>query len=244
MARIIDFYFDYLSPYAYLAWLCLPEVTDPRDVEIVPRPVLFAGLLNHWGQLGPAEIPPKGGHVGRETGRFAALRGIPLRMPRYHPFRPLVALRVSLAVVSHDRQKQAITALFKAGWAEGIDLGDPGDICKALNEAGLDGEQLVAAAEQPLAKDTLRMETEAAISRGVFGIPTMVVEDEQASTSTRPQAGLFWGLDQFQYLALYLDGKDPLASVDNMRGSLGRAVVRPGSVGRGQGNDGKVLKPS
>ena len=78
------------------------------------------------------------------------------------------------------------------------------------------------------------METEAAISRGVFGIPTVVVEDE-----------LFWGLDQFQYLALYLDGKDPLASVEAMaHGSLGRAVVRPGSVGRGQGNDGKVLNPS
>jgi len=234
MARTVDFYFDYLSPYAYLAWLCLPEVTDPRDVEIVPRPVLFAGLLNHWGQLGPAEIPPKGRHVGRDTSRFAALRGIPLRSPRYHPFRPLVALRVSLAVVSHDRQKEAITALYKAGWAEGIDLGNPGDIGEALNEAGLDGEQLVAAAEEPLAKDTLRMETEAAISRGVFGIPTMVVEDE-----------LFWGLDQFQYLALYLDGKDPLASVETVgHGSLGRAVVRPGSVGRGQGNSGEVVKPS
>jgi hypothetical protein len=62
----------------------------------------------------------------------------------------------------------------------------------------------------------------------------MVVEDE-----------LFWGLDQFRYLGLYLDGKDPLASVETAgHGSLGRAVVRPGSVGRGQGNSGEVLKPS
>ena len=77
-------------------------------------------------------------------------------------------------------------------------------------------------------------QTEAAIGRGVFGIPTMVVEDE-----------LFWGLDQFQYLALYLDGKDPLSSIEEAApGSLGRAVVRPGSVGRGQGNDGEVLKSS
>lgn len=233
MARTVDFYFDYLSPYAYLAWLCLPEVTDPRDVEIVPRPVLFAGLLNHWGQLGPAEIPPKGRHVGKDTGRFAALRGIPLHAPRYHPFRPLTALRVSLAIVSRDKQKEAITAIFKAGWVESIDLGDPNDIRDALNKAGLDGERLVAATEGSLARDTLHTETETAISRGVFGIPTMVVEDE-----------LFWGLDQLQYLALFLDGKDPLASVERTgQGSLGRAVVRPGSVGRGQGNNGKVLKP-
>ena len=233
MARTIDFYFDYLSPYAYLAWLCLPEVTAPRDVEIVPRPVLFAGLLDHWGQLGPAEIPPKGMHVGKDTGRFAALRGIPLKAPRYHPFRPLTALRVSLAVVSRDKQKEAITAIFKAGWAESMDLGELKDIRDALNEAGLDSERLVAAADEPLARDTLHTETETAIGRGVFGIPTMVVEDE-----------LFWGLDQLQYLALFLDGKDPLASVERSgHGSLGRAVVRPGSVGRGKGNDGKVLKP-
>lgn len=232
MTRTVDFYFDYLSPYAYLAWLRLPEIADPRGVAIVPKPVLFAGLLNHWGQLGPAEIPPKNLHVFKDTRRYAALRGIPLRSPRYHPFRPLTALRVSLAAVSQDDQKAAIAALFNGGWAESIDLGDPGDIRDALNKAGLDGERLVAAAEEPLAKDTLRMETEAAVNRGVFGIPTMIVENE-----------LFWGLDQCEWLALYLDGRDPLAAFEDVgHGSLGRAVVRPGSVGRGQGNDGKVVR--
>jgi 2-hydroxychromene-2-carboxylate isomerase len=241
MARTVDFYFDYLSPYAYLAWTCLPEVTDPRGVEIAPRPVLFAGLLNHWGQLGPAEIPPKNIHVFKDTHRFAALRGIPLRSPRYHPFRPLIALRVSLAVVARDRQKSVITALYKAGWVEGIDLGDRMEIRQALDDAGLNGEELIAAAEEPLAKDTLRAETDAAIDGGVFGIPTMIVDGE-----------LFWGLDQLQHLERYLDGKDPLGSVENtgqdspldrlLRSS--RAVVRPGSVGRGQGNDGEVMKRS
>ena len=234
MPSSVDFYFDYLSPYAYLAWRCLPEVTEPRGIEIVPRPVLFAGLLNHWGQLGPAEIPPKGQHVSKDTRRFAALRDIPLRSPRYHPFRPLTALRVSLAEVSGSEQKQAITAIFNMGWAEGFDLGNPDDIRAALDEAGLDGAGLVAAASEPAAKETLRSTTETAIGRGVFGIPTMMVADE-----------LFWGLDQLPYLALYLDGKDPLPPVDTLAlGSSGRAVVRPGSVGRGQGNDGKVVKRS
>jgi 2-hydroxychromene-2-carboxylate isomerase len=231
MSRTVSFYFDYLSPYAYLAWQCLPEVTEPRGVTIVPRPVLFAGLLNHWGQLGPAEIPPKGRHVGRDTRRFAALRGIPLSSPRYHPFRPLTALRASLAIVSGDRQSDVISALFKAGWADGIDLGSTDDIRDALDRAGLDGQRLVAAAAEPKAKDTLRSETEAAIGRGVFGIPTMMVGDE-----------LFWGLDQLPYIALYLDGRDPLDTLEAQApGSAGRAVVRPGSVGRGQGNDGKIV---
>ena len=234
MTRTIDFYFDYLSPYAYLAWLCLPEVTESRDVEIVPRPVLFAGLLNHWGQLGPAEIPPKGKHVGKDTGRFAALRGIPLGGPRYHPFNPLTALRVSLAGVAGDDQKAVISAIFNAGWVEGIDLGDPVDICNTLIDADLEGERLVTATKEATASDMLRKETDLAIERGVFGIPTMGVEDE-----------IFWGLDQLQYLALYLDGDDPLDAMERKsRGSGGRAVVRPGSVGRGQENDGKVLKSS
>lgn len=221
MPRTVDFYFDYLSPYAYLAWLSLPEVTEPRNVEIVPRPVLFAGLLNHWGQLGPAEIPPKATHVFKETQRFAALRGIPLRSPRYHPFKPLLALRASLAVTSHEQQKDVITALFKAGWGEGIDLGDSNDIRNALDKAGLNSEQLITGAQNQTAKDVLRTETELAITRGVFGIPTMVVDDE-----------LFWGLDQLQYLALYLDGEDPLATIDPAKyNPVGRAAVRPGSVG-------------
>lgn len=230
MKRRVDFYFDYLSPYAYLAWRCLPEVTAPRDVEIVPRPVLFAGLLDHWGQLGPAEIPAKAQHVGRDTGRFAALRGIPLRTPRYHPFRPLLALRTSLAVVAGHRQHDVITAIFNAGWADGKDLGEASDIRDTLDAAGVDSGLLMANAETPLAKDTLRQETEMAIARGVFGIPTIIAGDE-----------LFWGLDQLPYLGLFLDGKDPLAS-SQRQGSLGRAVVRPGSVGRGQGNDGVVVK--
>ena len=195
--------------------------------------MLFAGLLDHWGQLGPAEIPPKATHVGKDIRRFAALKGIPIRSPRYHPFKPLLALRVSLAVVSHSQQKEVITALYNAGWGAGIDLGDPNDIRQALNEAGLDGDQLITTAEQPLAKDALRLETERAISRGVFGIPTMVIGEE-----------LFWGLDQLQYLALHLDGKDPLAASEfATEGSIGRAVMRPGSIGRGQDNSEDELKP-
>lgn len=233
MSRAIDFYFDYLSPYAYLAWTCLPEVAAPRDVAVVPRPVLFAGLLNHWGQLGPAEIPPKGAHVGRDTRRFAAIRGIPLAGPKYHPFRPLTALRVSLADVSGDDQSAAISAIFEGGWVEGIDLGSPDDIRRVLDRAGLDGEGLVAQTEMQPVKDTLRAATDEAIGRGVFGIPTMIVEDE-----------LFWGLDQLEYVAMYLDGDDPLqalAGAPDKLGRRGRAAIRPGSIGRGQGNDGKTI---
>ena len=227
MTRSIDFYFDYLSPYAYLAWLRLPEVCTPRKVQIVARPVLFAGLLNYWGHLGPAEIPPKGQHVFKECARFAAMAGIPFRSPRYHPFRPLTALRVSLAEVAQDRQTDVISAIFTAGWAEGEDLGDAETIGAALQSAGLDGNALLSAAYEPSAKLKLRQETQTAVEAGVFGIPTMLVDGE-----------LFWGLNQLPYLAMFLDGKDPLDSIDVSKiTSEGRAAVRPASLQRGPHQD-------
>ena len=227
MTRSIDFYFDYLSPYVYLAWLRLPEVCTPRKVQIVARPVLFAGLLNYWGHLGPAEIPPKGQHVFKECARFAAMAGIPFRSPRYHPFRPLTALRVSLAEVAQDRQTDVISAIFTAGWAEGEDLGDAETIGAALQSAGLDGNALLSAAYEPSAKLKLRQETQTAVEAGVFGIPTMLVDGE-----------LFWGLDQLPYLAMFLDGKDPLDSIDVSKiTSEGRAAVRPASLQRGPHQD-------
>lgn len=200
---LLDFYFDYLSPYAYLASLQIGEICERHEVELRLRPVLFAGLLNHWGQRGPAEIPPKGRHAFRDCLRYATLRGIPLRSPRHHPFRPLTALRVSLREVSGADQRRAIATLFELGWARGGHLGDDAEITEALDAAGLDAAKLVASANEPAMKQVLRDATEAAVGRGVFGIPTMVVRDE-----------LFWGLDQLPYLELFLQGRDPIADLD------------------------------
>ena len=214
----LEFYFDYLSPYAYLASLEIGPLCRRHGAELALRPVLFAGLLNHWDQRGPAEIPPKGRHSMRDCLRYAALREVPLRPPRYHPFRPLNALRVSLARVSGNEQARAVAALFQLGWARGGDLGSAVEIRDALDEAGLDGNALLARAADPSVKQALREQTEAAVARGVFGIPTMRVGDE-----------LFWGLDQLRWLELFLDGRDPLAKVDqeSIR-NQGRAAWRTG----------------
>ena len=223
MATHIDFYFDYLSPFAYLAWKKLPQVIASHELEIRPVPVLFAGLLNHWGQLGPAEIPPKALHIFKECARYAQIHGIPFRSPLHHPFKPLTALRCSLQEVSGPDQARVISAIFDAGWGQGKDLGDKQTIIKMLNDIGLDGEQLVSKTSQPEIKKALEANTLGATQGGVFGIPTMQVDDE-----------IFWGLDQLPYLALFLDGNDPLKQVDlNKIVSKGPAAIRPGSLQRG-----------
>jgi 2-hydroxychromene-2-carboxylate isomerase len=124
--------------------------------------------------------------------------------------------------VSGKDQARVISAIFEAGWAEGQDLGDTTTIANALNGLDLDGEKLVHQTTDPEVKNILQKNTLAAVEKGVFGIPTMMADQE-----------LFWGLDQLPYLALFLDGKDPLANVDPQEiVSQGPAAVRPGSLNR------------
>ena len=120
MGKRVDFYFDDLSPYAYFAWLRIGAFCAQHDAELVIHPVLFAGLLEHWGQLGPAEIPPKRAWVYRDAFRYAALNGIPLVGPPVHPFNPLTALRMSLAVAAGADQPRVIDALFHAAWSDAV----------------------------------------------------------------------------------------------------------------------------
>jgi len=195
----IRFYFDYLSSNAYLAWARLPALAERfgRRLELVP--VLFAGLLEAHGQLGPAEIPAKAWWTWRNNARKAALLGLPLEPPRFHPFHPLVSLRVSSLPMPEARRAALVDALFRAVWAERRDVGDPGVVAALASGVGLDGGALVAAAQQPDAKARLRAQTDAAIAAGVFGVPSMQVGRE-----------VFWGYDDLPYLELLLAGRDPL----------------------------------
>ena len=201
--RGVDFYFDYLSPYAYFASLRLPSLCARHGAELRWRPVLFAGLLDHFGHRGPAEIPAKALYTFRDCARYAARHGIAFRAPRHHPFRPLAALRVSLAVVAGADQARVAGAIYRMAWAAGGDPGDPAELAAALDGAGLPGRELLARAARPEAKDALRGATQDAIARGVFGVPTMIACGE-----------LLFGNDRLDDLELVLAGRDPLAGVD------------------------------
>jgi 2-hydroxychromene-2-carboxylate isomerase len=193
------FYFDYISSNAYLAWHRLPELIERYDVEVVPVPVLFAGLLEKFGQLGPAEVPPKALWTWRNNLRKAALLEIPLRPPRFHPFNPLLPLRVSSLPMPVDERRALIDGLFRAVWARGLHASEPDVVAAVASEAGLPGAELVAAAQTPEAKSRLREQTDAAIAAGVFGVPGLGGGDE-----------VFWGYDDLPYLELVLAGHDPL----------------------------------
>src|SRR5262245_58222573 len=180
--RTLRFYFDYISSNAYLAWHRLPDLERRFGLVVEPVPVLFAGLLEAHGQLGPAEIPAKARWMWRDNLRKAARLGLPLEPPRFHPFNPLLALRVSSLPLHAEARRALVGALFRAQWVESRHLSEPAVVAAAADGIGLPGADLVARAQELEAKQRLRRQTDEAISAGVFGVPTLLVDDE-----------LFWG---------------------------------------------------
>ncbi len=195
----IQFYFDYISNNAYVAWHALHKLAAPYQRRIEPVPVLFAGLLEAHGQLGPAEIPAKAYWMWRNTLRKAALLGLPMQPPAYHPFNPLLALRLSSLPLPDEVRDRLISALFDAVWVRSLHVSEPAVVAGIVDALGLRGEEVVQAAQATEIKALLRQQTDAAIACGVFGVPSMRVGDE-----------VFWGYDDLPYLEMFLAGNDPL----------------------------------
>jgi len=215
----LRFYFDYISTNAYLAWLQMPTLARRYGLLVEPVPVLFAGLLEAHGTTGPAETPAKSIWMFKNNLRKAALLGVPLNSPAYHPFNPLLALRATTAARDADECDAFVTRLFEAVWVRGEHVSEPVVVEQAARDVGLDGAAIVAAAASADVKAALRQQTDDAIARGVFGVPSMEANGE-----------IFWGYDDLPYLELFLAGDDPLAIT-----AWGRADVqapRPSAMRR------------
>jgi 2-hydroxychromene-2-carboxylate isomerase len=198
--RTLRFYFDYISSNAYLAWVRLAGLGERFELRVEPVPVLFAALLEANGQLGPAEIRPKAIWMSRNCLRKAGQLGVRLKPPAFHPFNPLLPLRVSSLDIDPAKQRRLITRLFEGTWADRLATSEPEVVERLAADAGLpDPSGLVRSASSPEIKQRLRHQTDDAIARGVFGVPMFEVEGE-----------LFWGYDDFPYLELFLAGDDPL----------------------------------
>jgi 2-hydroxychromene-2-carboxylate isomerase len=181
-----DWYFDVISPFAYLQWKTRDRLA--AHAKLRPVPVVLGALLSRWEQKGPAEVPPKRFHTYRGCQWRAEKLGIPFRFPPAHPFNPIAALRL---IVVLDASEAAVDAVFDAAFGEGRNVSNP----VVLNELGraLGLDDVATAISQPSVKLRLRENTDTAIARGVFGVPTTIVDEE-----------LFWGEDTTEMLAEYL----------------------------------------
>jgi 2-hydroxychromene-2-carboxylate isomerase len=192
------FYFDYISPYAYLAWRQLPAIAARHGEPIEPVPVLFGAMLTAHGTRGPAEVPAKRRYLITDIYRKAQLAGVPFTLPPAHPFNPLVALRATAARPVDDRHR-LIDAIYAAIWETGEGIEGEGAVARVATAAGLDGAAIEAAAASADAKARLRADTDAALAAQLFGVPTITVDAEQ-----------FWGVDALPALDRYLGHRDPV----------------------------------
>lgn len=188
--REIQWYFDFISPFSYLQSTRLASL--PGAVTLAFKPVLFGGLLKHWGQLGPAEIPAKRRMTYRQVVWLAREHGIPLQFPPVHPFNPLAVLRLACAL---DCRPDIVHSIFRFIWADGRDLSKGEDWQVLARLLGVeDAEALIVASG---ARERLARNTDDAIAAGVFGVPTLAIDGE-----------LFWGFDATEMAVAYLRDAD------------------------------------
>jgi len=199
-----EWYFDFISPFAYLQFQALERL--PTEVELTLRPVLFAALLNHWGHKGPAEIPAKRRFIYRFVQWCAERDGVPMKFPPVHPFNPIKALRLAIAA---GNGVVPVRTIFRYIWCEGKSIDDAADWSELCQRLGIRNPEMRI--NELKVKEELKHNGERALAAGVFGVPSFIVDSE-----------LFWGADSTDMIQDYL--RDPLRFG---RGELGRVGTLP-----------------
>lgn len=191
----IDFYFDFLSPYSYIAWTWVRSCSYDFNYH----PISVPSIISHYETKGPGQIKPKRNYLFKDLLRHTSLNHIPFTTPKNLPFNSLYALRLALKAVAGEFQKDVIDAIFRAGWEKGLDIGRDEVLKEVLEEANLPVDDLFAKMEEKSSRAQLKNNVDAALSKEVFGVPTFLVDEE-----------IFWGNDSIKYLEMYLEGRDPL----------------------------------
>ncbi len=189
-ARSLELWFDYTCPFAYLASTQAEGLATRMGVRLDWQPMLLGGVFKArstpqklFETLGPA----KAAHNGRDMERWARTLGHPLRMPATHPMRSVDALRVTLAT---GIDPKVIAGIYRAYWVDNADIADRGVLAEVLRAAGHDPEPALARAATDAVKEELRARTDRAIAKGIFGVPTWIVDGEH----------LYWGQDRLPFV--------------------------------------------
>ena len=191
----IEFFFDPVSPYAWLASARLESLSRKTGCQILAVPILFAGLLKANDHKGPAEIATKRVYTFCDVMRRAKACGLDFRGPPNHPFNPLLVLRICTAIEDKTVRLRFSCLILEAAWAQGEDISDDGTVARLAEKSGIDAGWAIDMAHDPLIKKKLADTTRAAIDTGVFGVPTLRIDDQ-----------LFWGEDRIDDLIRYRQG--------------------------------------
>lgn len=191
MTKTVDFYFDFGSPAAYLAYTQLPKLCAVAGAALNWKPMLLGAVFQATGNHSPATVPAKGKYMFDDLQRFAVQFDVPFNRNPHFPINTLMLMRaaVGLQMRNDTRQMEFTQAVFEAMWVESRNLNDLAETGAVLHEAGFDAAAMLALVSQQDVKDRLKVLTQEAVDRGVFGAPTMFVGD-----------AMFWGQDRLNFV--------------------------------------------
>lgn len=176
MARTLEFYFDYGSPYSYLADTQVEAIAQRAGASLVRKPMLLGGVFKATGNHSPAELPQKSAWSGFDMPMWARHYGVPFQRNPFFPVNTLALMRGAAAAQIDGSFERYHPAMFKAMWVEGRNLNDMKEVASVLSAAGLDAAKFGARIQDQDVKDRLKTTTEEAVARGVFGAPTCFVD--------------------------------------------------------------------
>ena len=191
MSKTVDFYFDFGSPAAYLAYTQLPKLRADTGATVAMKPILLGGVFQATGNRPPISVPLKGTYLFQDMSRYAKRYGVPLNMNPHFPINTITLMRadVGLALRGDERLPVYRDAVFRAIWVDKQNLNDPATVGAVLAAAGFDPAAIMALVADQQVKDELKALTQAAVDRGIFGAPTFFVGSE-----------MFWGQDRLDFV--------------------------------------------
>ncbi len=195
MAAPLDFYFEFASPYGYIASLRIDAIAAAHEREVTWRPIMLGAAMKLTGGGPNAQLPLKGPYLLHDAPRFARLLDVPLKLPPVMPCNSLAASRAFwwLEAQDHDMAKGFAQAVYHAHWCEGRDISTAEQVAEIGAGLGIPAADLIAATQDPAIKAKLKAETDVSVERGVFGAPFVFVDGEP-----------FWGADRLDQVERWL----------------------------------------
>jgi 2-hydroxychromene-2-carboxylate isomerase len=197
VAQPVDFYFEFASPYGYLASTRIDQIAERHGRTVAWHPIMLGAAFKETGTRPLMQTPMKGPYLLHDVPRFARLLGVPFQAPAVMPVNSLAASRACVWLQPDDPAlaKRLAQALFHAHWGQGNDIASPDQVAEVAADLGIDRQDLLATVADSAIKERLKVQTQASIERGVFGSPFVFVGDEP-----------FWGADRLDQVERWLAG--------------------------------------
>ena len=191
MTKTVEFFFDFGSPYTYLAYHHLPRIAQAHGATIVWTPVLLGGIFQATGNSSPAEVPAKGRYSNDDLQRWAQAYGVPFQWNPHFPINTLALMRAVTGMQMREpaRFLDFTRTVFESIWLHALNMNDPAVVAQVLQQAGYAPDAVLALSADPQVKAQLKAVTDEAVARGVFGAPTMFVGEQ-----------MFWGQDRLDWV--------------------------------------------